>query len=296
MKKTDIETVRDSIEYIKSEAKKFLSNETADVMYILEYILQVNETGVLQNLDQELTEEQIDKVVNVVKRIKKDEPLEHITQISHFYGHRFHTNRHTLIPRTETEMLVSLASGEIYEKTMNYNQRFNLNVVDVGTGTGCIVLSLAMLGKEHVQFYASDISPQALKIAKKNAEVYDMSDSIQLKEGNLLEPFDEKVKFDIIVANLPYIKKEEIEILPVSVKNYEPKLALDGGANGATLIRELLIQATDRVQSEGVILLEIQPKIADIVREFAQRFYPEASKIQVIEDGSGANRFIKIQT
>lgn len=291
-------TIREAIQRIQEEALDFLPNKDTDISEILQFILKKNEVDILQNLDLELTTKQNTKLDEVIQRLQADEPLEYITGLAHFFGFKFKTNKDTLIPRVETECLVSLALSKIHER--NFSQSAGgppqVNIVDVGTGTGCIIISLARsLETPQARYFATEICPKALKVAQKNLEYHQVEDQINLKKGNLLEPIPSKTKFDLIIANPPYIPQYDLPILQESVRKYEPTIALDGGPNGASIIRELLFQASSRLNPGGAIILELQSKIVERVERIAERFFPKA-KLSIERDSFDAERFLVIQS
>lgn len=297
---TEAMTLRKAISYIQSKARSNLSNKDADTLRIMEHIAEQNETGILQNLEQTLTEKQITLIDKILERLTTEEPLEYILGSSDFHGRRFYVSPHTLIPRPETEILVDLLTGYAHEKlyTGNYNTSFSpsgpkLTIADIGTGTGCIIISTALIIREPLSLYATDISSNAIATAEKNLTAYKLKSKITIRCGNLLEPIGNNVKFDIIAANLPYITSGEMEKLQPSVREYEPALALDGGKNGTDMIHELIVQASDRMNPSGKIILEIQPAIAETVIEFSKRLLPNA-RIEVIRDIQKNNRFLVI--
>lgn len=271
-------------------------------MRIMEHVAELNETGIIQSLDKKLTPRQVRRLLDTIDRLKNEEPLEYIVGSSDFHGRRFYVSKSTLIPRIETEMLVNLTVGYAKEKlycenfrTRSKSKKPKLSVIDVGAGTGCIIISTALMIKEPVAFYATEISQRALDVAQKNTDVYKLKSKIRMERGNLLEPIDRRISFDIIVANLPYIRTVDIDALSTSVKDFEPRSALDGGENGAKAIRELLVQSTERLNPKGVVLLEIQPKIISTVTEFANRFYPD-TKVEIHPDTFKEKRYLVIRT
>jgi release factor glutamine methyltransferase len=295
-------TIREGIMKINEEAREKLSNKDSDTLRIMERVAELNETGILQSLDTQLTSKQAGKLDSILKRLETDEPLAYILGSAEFHGRKFHVTKHTLIPRAETETLVDLASGYAQEKL--YSGAFRtgrgrkapkLSLVDVGTGTGCIIISIAFSIREPVSLHASEISPEAVTTAQRNIKAYKLTKDIDLRCGNLLEPFDPNMKFDIILGNLPYITSAEMGTLAKSVRDYEPHTALDGGKNGADVIRELLVQASKRLSPEGLVILELQPNIIGTVKTFVKRFYPKAS-MDIVQDTFETDRFIVIRT
>jgi len=295
LKTTQELTIKQAIKQIRNETEKHLPNKDSDVIKLMEYIIGLNETGILRALDRKLTLAHKKRLNSTIKRIRNDEPIEYITKIAHFYGHRFKVSKNTLIPRVETETLVSLTSSAIYDKTFNEKRTKKLNIVDVGTGTGCIIISLALSIREPANFYATEISRKAHTIAEENVSAYKLAKRINLNMGNLLDPLPQRTKLDVIVANLPYIPQSDMPILAKSVRNYEPRLALNGGLNGSSVIKELLGQASERMNPKGTILLELQPSLIEKVTDFASRFYPK-SKIRSMKDTFNIDRYLIIET
>lgn len=188
-------------------------------------------------------------------------PVEYLTHHVDFCGLDFYVDESVLIPRIETEELVALAvqtAEIIYEKTGK-----KLAIIDVGTGSGaitcCVAKKLIEL-KIPFQITATEISADALKVAKKNTQNLVPKAEIAFFECDLLENITKKSgveKFDLIIANLPYIPSERIDFLESSVKDFEPYVALNGGDNGLTLIHKMIDQAKEVVYPHSVILLEV---------------------------------------
>lgn len=188
--------------------------------------------------------------------LASESPVEYLTHHVDFCDLDFYVDKHVLIPRIETEELVVLAiqtAQELYEKTGQ-----KLEIIDVGTGSGaitcCVAKKLLELGIPF-KIKATEISSEALKVAKKNAKNLVPKAEIEFIECNLLEGITQK--FDLIIANLPYIPSERIAFLEKSVKDFEPHVALDGGESGLTLIHKMINQAKKLVYSHSKILLEV---------------------------------------
>jgi release factor glutamine methyltransferase len=200
-----------------------------------------------------LTKSQVSKLQDFISRRKKGEPLAYILGYQDFYGLRFKVNKNVLIPRPETEALV-----DTIIKYAGIQTRSDLVLTDVGTGNGCIAISLVKhLPKAKI--YAIDIDRKALEIAKENVKNYKVSTRIKVLQGDLLEPLTEKV--DIIVANLPYIPSFRIQTLQIEVKNWEPKIALDGGKDGMRYYKKLFRQAEGFLNPGGIVFYEVDGKV-----------------------------------
>ena len=185
-----------------------------------------------------------------IKRLGAGEPLQYVLGDTEFMGHRFKTDKRALIPRPDTESLVNavLACENLWslEKPV---------VVDVGTGSGCIVVSLA-LAKPKGEFIAVDQSGSALSLARENADFHGVAQRIHFQTGNLLEGIAPD-SLNAVVANLPYITTEDYRRLPRHILEHEPMSALDGGPDGLDLIRRLAVEAHRVLRPGGGIFLEI---------------------------------------
>lgn len=184
-----------------------------------------------------------------------EKPIEYVTGHVQFLGFDFLVTPDTLIPRIESEQIVETALRYIDDHDLAHPV-----IADIGTGSGCLGISLAVrLAKRQIPYsiFLSDISPKALKVADLNAQrLLHSPENIFFLESNLLESFP-KIKFDIILANLPYIPTKNIDKLDSSVKDFEPKLALDGGAKGNLFINALLAKLPEFLSKDGLAIFEI---------------------------------------
>lgn len=217
----------------------------------------------------------------------KEKPVEYITGHVEFRGLDFLVNSSVLIPRLESEKLVQLALEHIHTQVLEHPA-----VADIGTGSGCLGLSLAFsLQKKQIPYtlYLSDISPLALRTAQKNAERLLASPvNLFFQESDLLDNYPH-IKFDIILANLPYIPSDNIPTLPSSVKDYEPLSALDGGQDGAVFIDRLLKQIPHFLSAKGVALLEI-----DDTQTLETFSLPQTLRASLENDLFGVPRFLLV--
>ncbi len=216
-------------------------------------------------------------------RLVAGEPLPYILQKQEFFGLEFKVNPAVLIPRPETELLLEHALAWLQKHPTCHR------VADVGTGSGCIAVSLAV-NAPGIHLLATDISFPALQVARYNAGFHRMEDRIQWVQADLLSPIS--TSFDLICANLPYIPTDTLPGLSVSA--HEPLNALDGGPDGLTFIRSLLYQARSRIQSGGLLLLEIEASQGNSASLAAQAVFPQA-EIRVVDDLAGHPRLLEIQ-
>ena len=216
-----------------------------------------------------------------------EQPVEYITGHAEFYGLDFLVNPSVLIPRLESEKIVHLA--------VNYINRQNLAhpaVADIGTGSGCLGLSVAAyLIKQNTPYtiYLSDTSVPALNLAKENAgRILRSPENLFFQESNLLENYPH-IKFDIILANLPYIPSNNIATLPESVKDFEPVSALDGGPGGTQTINRLLTQIPQYLSDRGIVIIEI-----DDTHDLNSFSFPQKLQASIERDLFDVPRFLII--
>ncbi len=221
-----------------------------------------------------------------VKRRAEHEPVAYIVGYKEFYGIDFYVDRRVLIPRPETELLV--------EKAIELAHEIGGAPVlaEVGTGSGAVAVSLA-LHLPQATIYATDISQEALAVAALNCERHEVQERVRLLAGDLLAPLSEAV--DLIVANLPYVRRTEFRGLARDIVDYEPRLALDGGPDGLEPIQRLLAQAGPYLRPQGAILLEIGSDQGAAVTAWAGRCFPGAI-LEISRDYAGLERMVVVRT
>jgi len=230
------------------------------------------------------------------RKTTKGYPLQYLFKTAPFYGLNLFVNKNVLIPRIETELLVEQAIRHLISNTKRYANKKKLHVIDVGTGSGCITISLFTKIKKidpscakYADFYAVDVSLSALKIARQNAATHRAD--IKFLESNLLDNPELPKKFDLILANLPYLKSEYSQKLPKKLADslkFEPCIALDGGRDGLDLIKRLLVQLPGRLDQNGLAILEIDPDQLKVIEDE----FDESLTIRSIRDLNGFDRFI----
>ena len=216
-------------------------------------------------------------------RLCMGEPLAYITGTREFYGLAFKVNPHVLIPRPETELLVEHALLWLREHPKARK------AIDIGTGSGCIAISLASTIKD-LSLMATDISPEALQVARQNALHHKVAERIRFLESGLLNGMDET--FDLVCANLPYIPSKKLT--EVNSIAFEPGLALDGGENGLLFINKLLEQLPSRLNSPGCCLLEIEETLGHQVVSIARHIFP-GNQVSLKQDLAGKDRLLVIE-
>ncbi len=249
---------------------------------LLRHVIGTDRAGLFASPELELTPEQAASLTEFIQRRTNGEPTAYITGRREFYGLDFRVNRHVLIPRPETELLVEKAIGIARSKK-------DFTIADVGTGCGTIAVSLAAYLPEAV-IYATDISSQAIEVARENASRLGVADRIIFLQGDLLDPLPTPV--DLIIANLPYVRQEEL--MPDSTLAREPALALDGGTDGLDDIRALVRQARGRFKPGGGLLIEVGLGQAQAAARLLREAFPGGS-IAVYQDLAGIDRAVGLR-
>lgn len=260
-----------------------------DASVLLAHILQKPRTWVMVHPKLKLTADQKKQLDDSIRRLEGGEPFPYVLGHWEFFGMEFVVTPDVLIPRPETELLVERALAWLKEFPSRKA------VVDVGTGSGVIAVSIAV-NVSGVNILATDISPHALKVAQKNAVRLDVLQQIDFMQCDLLPerttPLRRERRFDLICANLPYIPTKTMYSLAVFGR--EPTLALDGGDDGLDLIRRLLHMAPDWLARNGMILLEIESTRGTQALRLASELFPEAA-IHLHQDLAGLDRLLEIQ-
>ena len=267
---------------------KYKKDFKGDTNLLRKYLFELcNEKGIdlFYCKDEEADEDIQIRFEEGVKRLLKDEPLNYVLGYSYFYGYKMKVSDKVLIPRFETEELVSHVLSCYDENFRNEN----IHVCDIGTGSGAIAIALTK-EEEHMHLFASDISSEAIEVAKENAKANDCS--INFYVGNLLDPLIKNdIHVDILISNPPYIKtSEEIEN---SVKDYEPHVALFGGEDGLKFYKEILTKASKVLNPGGFIFFEMGFDLKEPLSEYAKGLYNRAN-IEVFKDINGKDRIMKI--
>lgn len=234
---------------------KGIANPRLDAELLLADCLQLDRVGLYLNFDRPLTTEELNRIRPLVKRRGQREPLQYLLGHSEFWSLEFEVSPAVLIPRADTEVLV--------EETLSRAGGTG-RLLDIGTGSGAIVISLAT-ELPHWQFEGLEISPAALEVAGRNVARHGVADRIQLLQGDLEELPQQQ--YDLIVANPPYIAAEEWPELMPEVRNFEPQLALLAGNDGLDCYRKLVAQAPSRLNLEGWLLVEIGSQQAETVQQ-----------------------------
>ena len=256
-----------------------IEDASLEAEVLLREVLQKTRVELYLELDSELSREEYAAFRRVIRRRCMDVPTAYILGRREFYGRDFLVDNRVLVPRPETELLV--------ERAVEFAREYDAPLLaDVGTGCGVVAITLALELPE-TTVYATDISGDALRVARKNCRKHGVSIRVNLLKGNLLAVLPKPV--DIITANLPYICESDLPRTGPS--SAEPRLALDGGVDGLERIRQLCRQAGDKLRPSGHMLLEIGQGQAEAVTMLLRSLFPGA-RVEVVPDLSGIDRVV----
>ena len=238
------------LEAIKAGSKllkeKNISTYILDSELLLSKSLNKPREEILINLEQNLNKKVLEDFNKYLLRRSKKEPIAYLLGEKEFWSKKFFVSKDTLIPRPETELLVN--------KLVAIFKKKKITILDIGTGTGCIIVSL-LSELKNSNGMAVDISREAILVAKKNACKFKLSDRIKFLHKSFEELYEKK--FDLIVSNPPYIKRQDIKNLCDDIKKFEPKMALDGGNDGLDLIKKIIYKSKKILKINGTLALEI---------------------------------------
>jgi release factor glutamine methyltransferase len=239
---TVLEVLQSSTGYLQ---KRAIEHSRLNAEHLLAHVLGRKRLDLYLEFERQLSEAELVPLRDFVRRRGQGEPLQHLLGTVEFCGRTFLCDRRALVPRPETEELVELLQSKI--------QNPQCEIVDVGTGSGVIAISLAARFPQ-ARVHAVDISDDALALARENVNRLELSDRINFVKGSLLQPLNGT--FDLIVANLPYVARSERDSLAREVL-HDPEVALFAGQQGDEVIRELIEQAPARLRPAGLLALEI---------------------------------------
>ena len=272
---TVLEVLQATTAYLK---KRNVENPRLNAEHLMAHALGRKRIELYLDFEQALTETELAPLRGLVKRRSEGEPLQHLLGTVEFCGLTFLCDKRALVPRPETEQLVELVETRIENR--------ELRIVDVGTGSGVIALSLAAKMPE-AQVLGVDVSEDALALAQENAARLNLSERVQFLKGRLLENIEGA--FDLVVANLPYVSIQDRHTLSLEVL-HDPEVALFAGAQGDELVSELIDQAPFRLRPGGLLALEIGLGQSEaLLSALAEKNYRDISSKN---DYNGVTRFL----
>ncbi len=236
-----------------------------DSEVLMSQVIKKNRIGTLLNLNNELSQKDYKVYENLITQRSKRKPIAYLTGKKEFWKYEFIVTKDVLIPRPETELIV--------EKTLELTKnKSNLKVLEIGVGSGCILLSIL---KERKSFYGTgiDISKKTIEICKINCKKLDLSERVKLFKTDI-DNF-KYGKYDLIISNPPYVKKFDIKYLEKEISLFEPKLALDGGLDGLSELKKVIFNSSKLIKRNGILVLEIAFDQAESVKRILKqnKFY-----------------------
>tara|TARA_Y100001947_G_scaffold130906_1_gene116694 strand:- start:423 stop:1265 length:843 start_codon:yes stop_codon:yes gene_type:complete len=251
-----------------------------DAELILSKILGLSREKILLNLNDKINDKVFENFNYYLKLRKQNRPIAHILGFKDFWKYKFKVDKNVLIPRPETELIIEQA-------LKNLPKLSNKNILDIGTGSGCIIISI-IKERENCKATAIDKSLKALKVAKLNAEMHHVLKKIKFLNIDVDKYFANK--YDLIVSNPPYIKDSEILSLDKDVKLNEPKLALSGGKSGLNKVFKVIKKSQELLKTNGKLILEIGDKQSKEVEKYLIK--NNFNQIKIFKDLSGKKRCV----
>ncbi len=290
---TVLEAIQKSAEFL---GKKDVESPRLNAELLLAHVLKLPRMKLYLNFERALTAVETDALRELVKRRGLREPLQHITGSASFCGHEIAVNRNVLVPRPETELLAELGWKWLeftLQRVPAQPEGWTPTALDLCTGSGCIAIAIAAKCPA-AKLVATDISAEALALAKQNAEANKVATQIEFLSGDGFAALSGGASFDLIVSNPPYIASAEIATLDPEVRDFDPRLALDGGADGLDFYHRLAREAAAFLKPGGKIMLEFGDGQADAIKSIMEREKWVVEAVQ--EDYSHRARIIIART
>lgn len=275
-------SIKDLLEYANGEfVKEKIESPRTDARVLLAHCLNVDSLYLILHLDNEVTNDDVDRYKRIVEERIDRKPVAYITGTKEFMGLDFKVNEHTLIPRPETELLVE-------HITRVYKEKPSLSILEIGVGCGCISIAIAKELK-NANIIGVDISEKALEVAKENLMKHEVEDRVKFIFSDLLLSVED-MDFDIIVSNPPYIRTKDLDNLQKDITMYEPLKALDGGEDGLYFYRKIIKESASHLNRKGLLILEIGHDQAEDVMKIMED--NEYYGIRTFKDLAGLDRVV----
>jgi release factor glutamine methyltransferase len=283
-------TLREALSHTEARiAAQGIPDARIEAELLLTHSLGIDRSELYARLGEPLPPAEAESFADLVDRRLRREPAAYILRQWQFYGIDLYVDHRVLIPRPETELLVGAALAFVEQR---HPQGQGCRVADIGTGSGAVAIALA-LRLRRATMYATDLSPEALEVARINCGQHGVEEQVQLLAGDILEPLPEAV--DLIAANLPYVKDSDLPGLMPEIREHEPVAALLAGEDGLEKIERLLAQAGGKLLPGGAVMLEIGLGQGQSVLQAAQRQFP-CAVMDLIPDLAGIDRVLRVLT
>jgi release factor glutamine methyltransferase len=285
----DFEATWSLLESLRWTSERFeregLDSPRLDAEVLLAWVLGVDRLRLYIEFDKPMAADELASYREAIRRRLAREPVAYIVGQKEFWSLAFSVGPGVLVPRPETELMVELALAQVDRRFARDGKP--LVVVDVGTGSGAIAVALAHERPE-LEVHAIDAEERAVQVARQNAARHAVR--LSCWSGNLLEGWATKGEIDLVLANLPYVRTDELAQLAPEIRLWEPVVALDGGKDGLQLIRRLVPQAAERLSDRGYLALECDPaQVAAVAQTMRQRGF---SQVSIHRDLAGHERIV----
>jgi release factor glutamine methyltransferase len=281
-------TVGDALLHGREVLVEFGDEGRFDALRLLEEILERNAAWIFAHGDERLGDAEALRYARALATRATGVPVAYIVGSAGFFGRTFAVTRDVLVPRPETEGVVEFvlaAFGDAREAPFA--------MCDLGTGSGIIAITLAC-ERSHARITALDVSPAALSVAERNARAHDVAERMHFIESDMWDALAPEITFDCIVANLPYVRRCDLKVVPDATA-FEPVLALDGGDDGLDSYRALLAQAPKRLRAGGLLVMEAGPDTVPALAMLAEAAFAEPAIIEVHRDFALHERIVVVR-
>jgi release factor glutamine methyltransferase len=279
-------TIAEAIDACRVRLSGLTPTPWLDARLLAQFITGLDASAIIAYGDSAIDRRRRTRLFELAERRARGEPIAYITGRKAFCGLDIAVDRRALVPRPETEELVLVCASDFRDKDA-------VTIADIGTGSGATACALAHLLPQ-ANIFASDISGDALELAAHNVTTLGFAEQVTLVRSDLLDGFPNDIRFDAIVANLPYVAEDSAADLEVGVRDHEPALALMGGPDGLAVYRRLLDQAPPFLDERGAAYFECSPGNAATLAEAALRAFP-AAEVQIGKDAAGLDRIVSMR-
>jgi release factor glutamine methyltransferase len=287
MRYANVRTIAEAVEVCRQRLRGVSPTPWLDARLLAQFVTGLDASAVVAYGDARLDDRAAQRLFALVARRAQGEPIAYIVGRTWFCGLEIAVDRRVLVPRPETEDLVALVVKRLA-------RRPEVRVVDIGTGSGAIACALAHFAPQ-ASIAACDLSSDALELAAHNVARLGLSEQVRLVQGDLFDAFAPGQRFDVAVANLPYVAQTRLDLVEAAVLEHEPHVALLGGPDGLNVYRRLLAQAPDRLTADGVLYMECSPLHAQTLVSLAGQVFP-GWHCSLHRDAAGLERIVACES